>query len=295
VSGGDVAAVRERSVERAARMGEVPGIERATAPARDAATSADIVDVGDHTGRTPLLGWSDLRRLATAWGERYASNPTYWRIDGRPVCSVLNLTDFAFHYGLGAFGVMLLYLRRRLREAVGVEPYLIGVFSEANARNTAFANRLPLDAATGYALLPTWTGPPLQDYEALIERRVREWYAVQVRLRIPFLPVASAGWDASVRGERLPRLSPAWGFPWVPIVTGVTPARFGRFLDHAIDFNLRMHPETNIVFIHAWNEWTESSVVEPSDRFGRAFLDEISARKDRFHPVGDNNGLAFEV
>ncbi len=224
------------------------------------------------------LSWESLRHLCAKWSKDYGSKPIYWRLKGRPVFSVLNLTDFASYYGITTFKLMLSYARHVCRNAIAVDPYIIGVFGRTNLRNVIIANELPLDAATGYALLPTWSGKPIQSYQEQIEQRVTEWYAVQRRLKIPFFPVAAAGWDASVRGERLPSLDASSGFPWVPIVTGVTPQLFGCFLDKAIEFNSRTHPTENVVFIHAWNEWTESSVVEPSDRFGFAFLKEIQKR-----------------
>lgn len=229
--------------------------------------------------RTPELRWKDLRHLFETWSRTYAQSPSHWRIDGKPVFSALNLTDFVQHYGLSTFRVMLLYARKVVRETIGIEPFLIGVVAQTNSYNAALVNQLPIDGTTGYALLPNWLDAPIQHYDMLVAQRVREWHEMQRHIRVPFFPVVSAGWDASVRGVRVPLLEASTGFPWTPIVTGVTPARFGQFLDHAIAFNLAMHPHANIVFIHAWNEWTEASAVEPSDRFSDAFLEEVRKRR----------------
>jgi hypothetical protein len=235
--------------------------------------------------RIPKLGWKDVRHLFSVWGQDFTTSALYWKIDGRPVCSILNLTDFTYHYGLITFRLLLLYGRKVLQEKLGEDPYIIGLVSEANARNAYIASSLPLDAVTGYALLPNWRGPSIQHYQDLIEQRVRGWYMLQNRLSIPFFPVASAGWDASVRGERLASLNFRIGFPWTPIVVGVTPDLFGSFIDKAIAFNLENHPTQNIVFIHAWNEWTESSVVEPSDRFGTEMLEQVRKRSQSFQAM----------
>ena len=236
--------------------------------------------------RTPQLNWENLKQLFTTWAETYCQTSLYWKINGRPVCSVLNLTDFARQYGLTAFKLLLLYAKKVMKETLGVEPYLIGVIGQANLRNVYIANKLPIDAVTGYALLPNWMDTPVQHYEELIKQRVKEWYMVQKSLQVPFFPVVAAGWDASVRGERLPKLEAEHGFPWTPIVVGVTPVLFGYFLDQAIEFNLQTYRKENIIFIHAWNEWTEASVIEPSDRFGTDFLEEIHKRAGKFQPIG---------
>jgi hypothetical protein len=180
---------------------------------------------------------------------------------------------------------MLRYGARVAARLLGAEPYLLGVIGQADPYNARLAGTLPIDGVTGYGLLPNWLGPPVQRYDDLIRQRVADWERLQQRLPVPFFPVVCAGWDATVRGTFRGRLRAGDGYPTSPIVIGVTPVAFGRFLDDAIAFNERWHPEQPIVFLHAWNEWTESSVLEPSDRFGTALLDEVRARADRFDRV----------
>jgi hypothetical protein len=229
-------------------------------------------------GRTTSLTWRQYRRFLEEWARRLIASDSYWRIGGRPVWAVNNLTDFAAHYGQATFAVMLHYASRLVERETGQRPYLLGVIGEANVRNLQLANLLPLDGLTGYGLLPEWMGAPIQAYDSLIDQRVAEWAHCQRRLRIPFYPVVCAGWDATPRGVFQGRLRREDGYPYTPVVTGVTPELFGAFLDHALAFNARFGPRENIVFLHAWNEWTESSVIEPSDRYGSAFLDEIVKR-----------------
>jgi hypothetical protein len=227
--------------------------------------------------RTPPMTWRQFEALFLRWDLQLAAKGS-WRIAGRPVISILNLSDFVKHYGPTLFIAMLDRARTVMTTRTGVEPFMLGVIGRADAANAMLARRLPLDGITGYALLPNWLKEPIQDYGALIHQRVAEWYRFQRVIDVPFFPVVAAGWDASIRGARVPTLDSRLGFPWVPIVTGVTPQLFGMFLDAALRFNREMHPELNIVFLHAWNEWTESSVIEPSDRFGHGFLDEIRRR-----------------
>jgi hypothetical protein len=229
-------------------------------------------------GRSTSLTWRQYRQFFEDWSRQLISAESYWRVAGRPVCAVNNLSDFSKHYGQATFAVMLHYGARIVEQETGLRPYMLGVIGEANVHNLQLANVLPLDGITGYGLLPQWMGPPVQCYDVLIGERVAEWKQCQRRLSIPFYPVVCAGWDATPRGVFRARLQQEDGYPYTPVVTGVTPALFGAFLDHALDFNAQFGPRENIVFLHAWNEWTESSVIEPSDRFGSAFLDEIAKR-----------------
>jgi hypothetical protein len=250
---------------------------------RKARLAAEIAGIDAHPSeqRQTVLATADVITLFELWADRWASQPHHWRIQDRPVCSLLNVADFCSTYGVQGFRLFLALARGVFRRRLGVDPFVIGVVGEATTNNADLVRRLPLDAVTGYALLPEWSGPPTQDYGELMVRRVREWQAFQRRIApLPFLPVACCGWDASVRGEWAGQLLATRGFPWRPIVTGVTPALFRRFLEEAVAFNRMHHPELNVVFLHAWNEWTESAAIEPSDRFGSALLEavQLSAR-----------------
>jgi Glycosyltransferase WbsX len=231
--------------------------------------------------RTTSLTCGEYRRLFEEWSRRYLSSPTAWKIAGRPICAFNNLVDFVTRYGQTTFAVMLRYASQIVEREIGIKPYLLGVIGQANIRNAHLANALPIDGVTGYGLLPNWLGTPIQDYGRLIEERVSDWEQLQKRIRIPFYPVVCTGWDATTRGSFRGSLSADDGYPYSPVVVGVTPERFGYFLDCALAFNRRWQPRENIVFLHAWNEWTESSVLEPSDRFGPALLEEVGKRANQ--------------
>jgi hypothetical protein len=60
---------------------------------------------------------------------------------------------------------------------------------------------------------------------------------------------------------------------WAPdLWYGANPYTFRRWLAAAVDAVLDRPSEQRIVFVNAWNEWAEGAVLEPSDRFGRTFL-----------------------
>jgi hypothetical protein len=228
--------------------------------------------------RAIVFRWDELHRIYTAWSDDFLSQPAHLRINGRPVCSFLNLTDFVRAYGLRNFAMVLRSARHVIRMKLNADPFIIGLFGTSSRRNAWLANQLDVDAASGYGLLPDWLGAPVQDYAGLIRQRVHDWYRLQRSLRVPFLPVVCCGWDASMRGAQAPSLIATPGFPWRPIVTGATPELFGEFMDEAIKFNMSMHPRLNVVFLHAWNEWSEQSVLEPSNRFGYDLLNQVAMR-----------------
>jgi len=229
--------------------------------------------------RTYRLNALAMAHFIDAWVDKFASQPNYMRFNGRPVLSVLNIPDFAKVYGLEGLRLILSLARRITTHALGVPPYVIGLVTAADDSNVALARGLPLDAVTGYGLLPEWDGPPVQHYAQLVERRVREWYRVQSQLDVPFFPVVCSGWDATVRGGRVSRLDAVRGFPWRPVVIGASPERFAHFLDAAIKFN-RATKDDDIVFLHAWNEWTEGAAIEPNTKVGHELIEHVRRRAE---------------
>jgi lipopolysaccharide biosynthesis protein len=60
---------------------------------------------------------------------------------------------------------------------------------------------------------------------------------------------------------------------WAPdIWYGANPYTFRRWLATAVESVQDRTPDQRVIFINAWNEWAESAVLEPTDRFGRTFL-----------------------
>jgi lipopolysaccharide biosynthesis protein len=53
---------------------------------------------------------------------------------------------------------------------------------------------------------------------------------------------------------------------------GSNPYTFRRWLSSAASAVSHREPEQRLIFINAWNEWGESAVLEPTQRFGRTFL-----------------------
>ncbi len=60
---------------------------------------------------------------------------------------------------------------------------------------------------------------------------------------------------------------------WSPdLWWGANPFTFRRWLDAALAAVADREAERRIVFVNAWNEWAESAVLEPSQRWGRSYL-----------------------
>lgn len=63
---------------------------------------------------------------------------------------------------------------------------------------------------------------------------------------------------------------------WTPhIWYGSNPYTFRRWLDSAVSAVADRPREERMVFINAWNEWAESAVLEPTQRYGRTYLQAV--------------------
>jgi hypothetical protein len=85
----------------------------------------------------------------------------------------------------------------------------------------------------------------------------------------PEFPAVCPGWDNSPRrpGGAL-------------VLSDGSPRAFGSWLRHETEQIVqRAPPEERLVFLNAWNEWAEGNHLEPDQRFGRAFLEEVRACK----------------
>ncbi len=71
------------------------------------------------------------------------------------------------------------------------------------------------------------------------------------------------GWDNSARKGKNSM-----------IVKGATPEKFGKYLQLLMD-NGRKYADDEFIVVNAWNEWSEGAYLEPDDKNGYAYLEQI--------------------
>lgn len=153
----------------------------------------------------------------------------------------------------------------------GINPYLVGVVRKIYAAKDLVS--AGVHALTGYAYLPDF-GPeflPLQDYQKLVLKRKQEWNQIKNATRVPFVPPAVVGWDASPRGETGFSLKEIAGYyPFTPIVVNGSPEKFEGMLNESLLFIKKSISEKERYgIICSWNEVTEGSALLPIIRNGR--------------------------
>jgi hypothetical protein len=95
------------------------------------------------------------------------------------------------------------------------------------------------------------------DYRDVVDRMLRK-----PSVPYPRFPGITPSWDNSPRRD-----------DDGVILKDATPAHYERWLRSALTSFRPPSPDQNLVFINAWNEWAEGSVLEPSRRWGREHLE----------------------
>lgn len=106
------------------------------------------------------------------------------------------------------------------------------------------------------------TGNLKQFAMSVRHKRVRKHYKLY---SFPYFPHVSVGWDNNPRYTEL--------LPYV--TTKNTPEAFYEAMQMARRY-LDKNPERpRLITINSWNEWTESSYLEPDDQYGYGYLNAI--------------------
>ena len=106
---------------------------------------------------------------------------------------------------------------------------------------------------------------PAQRYDvaAYLYPAYAEWDRLEGEFTIPYYPHVSIGWDNSPR------------FGSSAVVKENTPERFEAALRRAKAW-LDARPDRHkLITINSWNEWTETSYLQPDDVYGYGYLDAV--------------------
>lgn len=218
---------------------------------------------------------------------RYFNQPEYWRKDGKLFFSIYNVSYLWETWGKDAAKVRaaLDEARRRVRAAGLGELHL-------NAQNlrpeqVPLAVEMGFDSLTDYNLTCSYApnfwkryvaGERLFAYDEIGEGIQKRWKAMQATA-LPYFPNVTTGWDATPRC-RLDAPFP-WPktaqYPYCATLTNNTPDRFEQYLRAAKAHVLADPKKPGVVYVNAWNEYTEGCYLLPNNFDADGFLRAIAA------------------
>ena len=209
--------------------------------------------------------------------DKYFTRPSYYEIDGKPVFMVYDLRNL-----LGGLGGIektrqaLSWFRAEVKKAgfAGLELQLS--MRDENAPDVSwkeggktYAQRelvqaLGFDSLTHYQFVH-FIPDVNRDYNAIVKDAVAQWDFISKSYAAKYYPHVSVGWDASPRTYRYVGA----------VVKNNTPENFEKALRQAKAF-VGAHPDrAPLITINSWNEWTETSYLQPCSLYGYGYLDAV--------------------
>jgi hypothetical protein len=231
---------------------------------------------------------STFDKLTTHIIKNYFSQDSYLKVDGCPYFSIYELYRFVLGMGGVEKAAAAIQQFREKVKAAGFRDLhfnavtwgvqLLPGQTEVTDLKDLLA-RLNVDSTTSYvwihhAKLATF---PSSDYQDLAAAYEVYRATASTKLGKPYYPNVSMGWDSSPRACQSDIYTQS-SYPFMPVVQGDTPQRFGDALRSAKQF-LDDSPDlrTKLLTVNSWNEWTEGSYLEPDKEHGYAYLEQIHA------------------
>lgn len=242
------------------------------------ATHVWSIDHSDKYNREILwrgdVSFDNFKIIVKRWIEKYFSHPSYYKIDGKPVLSIYSITNFVKSFGsVESTREAIAYFREEVAKAgfAGLHLQLVhNAFEmfdfDGKIGMTAldFFEVLDFDSITHYNM-----GTQKErnnDYTEMI-RTHKKAYDEMDKRGIKYFPQVSLGWDANPRYREFQ--------PY--IMTNNTPENIKKALIQAKEYIDNHDLPAPLVTINSWNEWTETSYLQPDNLYGYGYLDAVKS------------------
>ena len=222
------------------------------------------------------VDFAEFRRIAHRLLEGYFSQPTYYKIGGCPVFAIYDAPNFI--RGLGGLenarraldwfreqavrkGFPGLHLQMILWSSKAV--YSSGVDDQKALSPWDIITALGFDSITHYQFVH-FTDID-QDYREILVDVKKEWEAIDSLSPVPYFPHISVGWD---NNPRFLDFRPG-------VVKNNTPDAIEEALRMAREYADAHPAQPRLITLNSWNEWTETSYLQPDDRNGYGYLEAV--------------------
>jgi hypothetical protein len=218
----------------------------------------------------------EFEKICHRFIEKYFAHPSYYKIDGKPVFMIFDLHNFV--KGLGGIEQAQdasEWLRNETKKAGFEGLELQCVMHKDGSGKTAFGRdknaltqkevieKLGFDSLTHYQIVQMTNVD--RDYNEAMKDVALMWNRISDSYSADYYPHVSVGWDTSPRAFRFKG----------PIVKNNTPENFEKALILARNF-VDAHPDqAPLVIINSWNEWTETSYLQPCKKYGYGYLESV--------------------
>ena len=106
-----------------------------------------------------------------------------------------------------------------------------------------------------------------RDYLDILDDVKAEWDRIDNDYTVPYFPHVSCGWDNNPRFHSFRQ----------GIIKNNTPENVRRGFEMAKDYLDTHQDRAPLVTVNAWNEWTETSYLQPDDVYGYGYLEAVKS------------------
>ena len=214
-------------------------------------------------------------QIAQRITEKYFTHPGYYTIDGKPVFMIYDVSNLVS--GLGGIEKTkdaLDWWREEVRKygLSGVHFQLAcwgeqimdlsGVDGTKSMSPKEYIEKIGFDSTTHYQMVH-FTDVK-RNFHDIAEDVQKEWRRISEEYQTTYYPHVSVGWDNNPRFHKY----------LDQIVSNNTPENFRKLLEAAKEFS-DQHCAVPLITVNSWNEWTETSYLEPDDLYGYGYLEAI--------------------
>ncbi|HMD22251.1 MAG TPA: glycoside hydrolase family 99-like domain-containing protein [Alloacidobacterium sp.] len=208
---------------------------------------------------------ADLDRVIEYCADHYFSQPNYFRIDDAPLFCIFDGGKLIEQ--LNADGAKQGLERMRERALKLGFPKLHLQVANGYDRMETQLHEFGFDSATQYGTFGwTYGGKPPGSrisYGVGAVEAIASWKQKLAKVTVPFHPCVSVGWDDSPRFEE-----------FAAVAINRSPDQFERLV-RAARHTVADAKGRKLIYIAAWNEWTEDHVLLPDTYWGYSYLEAL--------------------
>ena len=217
-----------------------------------------------------------FEEMAVRLVDKYFHYPNYYKIDGCPVFMIYELSTLVDGFGGIEATVDALRWFREMVKSKGYKDVhlqitgrggqtlnMSGIDSSLVIDSKEVMQTLGIDSFTHYQFVH-FTDID-RDYNEIMEDVKQVWESAEEDYGIPYYPHVSCGWD---NNPRFKKFRPG-------IVKNNTPESFEKAMRSAKAYIDRYPERPALITVNSWNEWTETSYLQPDDFYGYGYLDAI--------------------
>jgi len=207
---------------------------------------------------------------------KYFKHPSYYIINNKPVFAIFDVETLI--RGLG--GIKQTKSAFEWFNQLAIENKLKGVHFQLVLRNNTNFDEYKKEDNTVYTLkdvieeigFDSLTHYQFnmftdinRDYNEIIKDAIKEWDKMDREYNIPYYSHVSLGWDNNPRFKE-----------FVPgIIKNNTPENIEKALKEAKKYVDKHTTQNPLITINSWNEWTETSYLQPDDLYGYGYLEGV--------------------